>query len=526
RAKHLLRLADVLLVRFKLFGRIDDFYDALHSAREALAIARSSHGRDDLVQCLTTLARCLGVRGRLYNIEEAIFIQREVVSLSPDDWASLRNLACSIHSRQCQLQQPDGFEEVIIILPQSLALIPAGHAHKLTSLADLAAAALARCQLGGGIKYQEEALEICRENVAAHGQFEPDNSYCLAVSTLADACWIKGDYEEAVTHYEQAANLSYATPRCRFEVTTSWASRAMQAVHSSSLRTHTKAMELLDQCLTSTPTIDLQHQFSTKNAASALASNAAACAIEEEELETAVQVLEGRALFWSHMRGYRHSIEKLQELNPGLTEELKGVCQQLEHLTVSSEPDPLGMTPIPISTAPYAAHGLSFDAKVTKNRQLSEDYERIISENRQLDGFSNFLQATPFSTLQTAASEGPVILVNVSKHRSDAVILRATETPLLVPLSQHLPAEIHHLSAQLLRVDEINRTEERRDAPYLPELVQLSTILEILWFSRKASAIGSQISNQRGPLFGGVQPVGQVPFHYTLLGFTAMMAFC
>ncbi|PSR76078.1 hypothetical protein PHLCEN_2v8694 [Hermanssonia centrifuga] len=260
---------------------------------------------------------------------------------------------------------------------------------------------------------------------------------------------------------------------------TLWASRAMQAGHSSSLRAHTKAMELLDQCLTSTPTIDLQHQFLIKNAASALASNAAVCAIEKEELEIVVQVLEqGRALLWSQMRGYRHSTEKLQELNPGPAEEFKRVCQQLEHLTVSSGTDLSGMKLIPISTTPYAAHGLNFDAKVTQNRQLSEDYKKIITEIRQLEGFSGFLRATPFSTLQ---SEGPVILVNVSKHRSDAVILRATETPLLVPLSQHLPAAIHHLSAQLLRVDEINQTEEQRDGPYLPKLVQLSTILEILW---------------------------------------------
>ncbi len=78
---------------------------------------------------------------------------------------------------------------------------------------------------------------------------------------------------------------------------------------------------------------------------------------------------------------------------------------------------------IPISTTPYAAHRLDFDAKVTKNCQLSEDYKRIITEIQQLEGFSAFLRATPFSTLQTAASKGPVILVNISKHRSDAVIL-------------------------------------------------------------------------------------------------------
>ncbi len=204
-------------------------------------------------------------------------------------------------------------------------------------------ATLWQCELGG---YQEEALELCREFVAAHRQFDPDNtSYCAAVGQLAKACWFKGDYEEAAIRYDQAANMRYAIPHARFTVTKMWARQARHAGHSSSLRAHTKALELLDQCLTSTPTIDLQHQFLTNNV-SDFAGNAAACAIEKEDMEVAVQVLEqGRALLWSRMRSYRHSIENLQESNPGLAEEFKGVCQQLEHLTVSSEPDLPGMIP-------------------------------------------------------------------------------------------------------------------------------------------------------------------------------------
>ncbi|THG93695.1 hypothetical protein EW026_g7612 [Hermanssonia centrifuga] len=487
RARLLSSLADVLLCRFDLFGRIDDIDDALDSARESVKIVRSSHVRDDLVQCLTTLATCLDSRyhstGRLDDIEEAIAVGREVVSLSPDSSTALRNLAASILSRQELLRQAEGIEEVIILLRKSLTIIPAEHPDKLKSLGYLATAALVRCKLGR-IEYQEEALELCRESVAAHGQFDPDDSYCFAVGQLANACWIKGDYEEAFTRYEQAANMRCATPHSRFTVTTWWASMAVQTTsgHSSSLRAHTKALELLDQCLTSTPTIDLQHQFLTNNPD--FASNAAACAIEKEEPETAIEALEhGRALLWSRIRGYRHSIDKLQESNPGLAEEFKKVCQQLEHLTVSSRPELLGMTPIPISTAPYASHGLHFDAKMTKNRQLSGDYERVISEIRQLDGFSSFLQAIPFSTLQKSASEGPVILVNVNEHRSDAIILRATDTPLLVPLPETLFAMVDTLSARLVVVDLINRDEDRKGVAHQAKKVDMGNILQLLWKS-------------------------------------------
>ncbi|THG93792.1 hypothetical protein EW026_g7543 [Hermanssonia centrifuga] len=277
-----------------------------------------------------------------------------------------------------------------------------------------------------------------------------------------------------------ALNKRYSTPHSHLIAAEQWADSAMQAGHSSSLRAHMKALELLDRCLTSTPTIDLQHQFLTKQT-STLATNAASCAIEKEELEIAVQVLEqGRALLWSRMRGYQHPIEKLQELNPGLAEEFYGVCQQLEHLNVSSDPNLLGMPLIPTPT-PHAVLGLEFDAKVAKNRQLLDDYERIIFEIRRLEGFSSFLQATPFSTLQTAAIEGPVILVNVNKHRSDAIILRATETPLLVPLPGNLSTMIDTLSARLRVVDRINRNEDRKGVARQPTHINLSNILQILW---------------------------------------------
>ncbi|PSR71019.1 hypothetical protein PHLCEN_2v13123 [Hermanssonia centrifuga] len=474
-------LASALQSRFQLFRRREDIDDAVDSAREAVKMARSSHRRDYLVQCLSTLALCLETRSRgqrgLGDIEEAIAVRRELVSLSPDDGPALCHLALSIITRQVN-GPADNVEEGIVLLRKSLAIIPAGHPEKLRTVGALAMATLWQCELGG---YQEEALELCREFVAAHRHFDPDNtSYCAAVGQLAKACWFKGDYEEAAIRYEQAANMRYATPHARFTVTKMWARQARQAGHSSSLRAHTKALELLDQCLTSTPTIDLQHQFLTNNV-SDFASNAAACAIEKEELEVAVQFLEqGRALLWSRMRSYRHSIENLQESNPGLAEEFKGVCQQLEHLTVSSEPDLPGMTPLPISTSPYAAHGADFDAKMTKNRQLSEDYERIISEIRQLEGFSSFLQATPFSTLQTAASEGPVILVNVNKHRSDVIILREAEIPLLVPLPGHLHTIVDQLSSQWLSTaSHIKRDEDRYGR--MTGQRNLSDVLGTLW---------------------------------------------
>jgi len=82
-------------------------------------------------------------------------------------------------------------------------------------------------------------------------------------------------------------------------------------------------------------------------------------------------------------------------------------------------------------------------------RILTEEWEKLIGQIRKIEGFSNLLQAIPFTTLRTAAAEGPVILVNISKYRSDAIILHINEPPILVTLPNVQPKHLAHLGEHL-----------------------------------------------------------------------------
>ena len=73
----------------------------------------------------------------------------------------------------------------------------------------------------------------------------------------------------------------------------------------------------------------------------------------------------------------------------------------------------------------------------------------MVDKIRKLDGFSNFLQAVPFRTLQTAAAAGPVIIVNISSDRCDAIIVIASGHPVLIPLPQASLSEFTQLSLGL-----------------------------------------------------------------------------
>jgi hypothetical protein len=59
------------------------------------------------------------------------------------------------------------------------------------------------------------------------------------------------------------------------------------------------------------------------------------------------------------------------------------------------------------------------------------------------------LQAVPFSTLHIAAAEGPVMLINISKYRSDAMILHVDNPPILVTLPNIQLTHLTHLTEQL-----------------------------------------------------------------------------
>ncbi|KAG8911179.1 hypothetical protein FRC02_006745 [Tulasnella sp. 418] len=60
----------------------------------------------------------------------------------------------------------------------------------------------------------------------------------------------------------------------------------------------------------------------------------------------------------------------------------------------------------------------------------------VVDRIRRVDGFSNFLKQPSFSILQRSAKNGPVIVINVSDWRCDAIILRNDMDPVVVPLPE------------------------------------------------------------------------------------------
>ena len=116
-----------------------------------------------------------------------------------------------------------------------------------------------------------------------------------------------------------------------------WAWDAQYYRHNSVICAYAMTLHLLDCCLVFYPDIDSQQRFLATTIADiprlgSLASDAAAAAaIDAENLETAVELLEqGRAILWSKLKGYRYPLDSLCQVNSQLADALEKTSVQLE----------------------------------------------------------------------------------------------------------------------------------------------------------------------------------------------------
>lgn len=82
-----------------------------------------------------------------------------------------------------------------------------------------------------------------------------------------------------------------------------------------------------------------------------------------------------------------------------------------------------------------------------KYAEISKELWETVDQIRGINGFQSFLQPSSFLELLWAADAGPVIVVNISASRSDAIIIaRHQDRPLLVPLPDATPDQVRRLA--------------------------------------------------------------------------------
>ncbi|KAN0131842.1 CHAT domain containing protein [Lactarius tabidus] len=270
-----------------------------------------------------------------------------------------------------------------------------------------------------------------------------------------ELCHRQQDFEESMRLCPELANDSSGEVFIRVKIPFFWATTARINMHPSVPIAYETAMSLLLETLVFCPTLQTQHLRLAQalREGGRLPSDFASYQIENGQFEQAVETLErGRALIWSEMRGLRTSTDQLRAANPALADKFADINQGLESVTMSvaqSDDDKLlGRS----ETGTGREHPIGH--LVLTQRRLLDERNSLISHIQSLPGFENFLKPTPFDVLNSAASHGPVIIVNQSQagFASHIILLLKDSPPSLISTPSDFHVRAGQLEDELLRV--------------------------------------------------------------------------
>ncbi|KAL0575285.1 hypothetical protein V5O48_006686 [Marasmius crinis-equi] len=476
RAMALSNLSSAILARFQQVGRIEDADEGIKILRETLRLLPDDHPyrSEALMNLAAATVRRFELTPAPEALNEAIDLYRQALDFLPPEHtyrpAVMQGYSGALRKRFQLSGEAQDLDQAISLNDEALGLWPSGHPERCASLKELALTLLKRFELSSTDTDMERAYQVAskaEEELPADHPLHADIRASIAAVLLkmhsvdpADGKRISAAFD----YFQRATTHTPASVKARFTVALERIASARECRDSSVISAYAISLSLLTRFLITNPSVELQHKFfrSTAIIPKTLASDAAAAAIEAGQLDIAVEFLEqGRTILWSEMRNFRPPLEQLREANAEYADQLQDLTTQLEHQATSSEATPMpNESPVPL------------EVRQKNYRILSERFDELLGQIRELKGFTHFLDTVSFQTLRTAASEGPVIIINISQYRSDAIIIHETQDAVLVPL----PAIEHETLAGFASFCSDPQSTRADDLPK-----KLRQVLQALW---------------------------------------------
>ncbi|MEV6633714.1 CHAT domain-containing protein [Actinoplanes sp. NPDC051470] len=184
-----------------------------------------------------------------------------------------------------------------------------------------------------------------------------------------------------------------------------------------------------------------------------VAVDAAACALTAGRPRLAVELLEqGRGVLLTQVIDGRSGYDRLRAAAPEPAERLRAVQDELGARSAEGGDQP--------------------DAD--RVHALVREQDRLLAEIRELPGFADFLRPPAFERLSAGAGGGPLVIVNVSRLRCDAITVAPDDVRVTA-----LPGLDHAEVGR--RADELLRFVAGRDGDRRRPEAELGEILGWLW---------------------------------------------
>ena len=239
--------------------------------------------------------------------------------------------------------------------------------------------------------------------------------------------------------YAQLVHVSQIVSSNDLSATTAWIHAAEEFRHPTILLVYETSLQLLIQHLTTLASLPRDPVIFT-NLTPSLAVVAFSACLRERAPARAVELLEqDRGVFWSQLTCLHSPLEDVVVSSPAgkaLADEFTWLGLHIRNVLKSPGAD-----------------------QHERLCHLNLKLERIVTNIRKLPGLSSFLLPSEslFPDLQRAASGGPIIIVNASKHGCDALIVFLDRDPVHIPLQitqegvLDLSMELHALAMLTMR---------------------------------------------------------------------------
>ena len=444
-------LGNVLLSQYEATADTEYLDGAEQAFRLAVAAMPSQDA--DRASFYTNLANALMERHErtsdLAAADEATTLLRQAVASTPDGHAEqttyVSNLAISLFARYQRTRETTVLEEAITLSYQALAAMSSGHRDRGRVLSNLSYWLRLRHEAGAGVNDLDEAVSAARQSLrGVHGDHPYRCTFGVNLGAALRARYRRGgddaDLTAAIAAFRDAARLGSAPPTTRLIAARQWAGQAAEAGHWPEAAAGFRlALDLMAQAAPRRlARADQEHQLAEANG---LASDAAASALHLGDATLAVRRLEqGRGLLLAQALETRTELTEVHAAAPALAE-------RFEQLREALDAPGAGAAGLPSMTALITPAAFA----VERRRDLVARYEETVRQIRALPGFSGFLSPPSARQLLAEAVAGPIVMVNISQYRCDALAL----TPggvVVIPLTGVTADEVARTASAYLRL--------------------------------------------------------------------------
>ncbi|KAG8712495.1 hypothetical protein FRC11_015028 [Ceratobasidium sp. 423] len=475
-------------VRFQRLKMIEDIEKAIEY--QAQAVSFTPHGHADMSRRLGGLGNSHVSRYQLLghqdDLDKAIECLVQAATLTSKGHASLPHSLNGLgngYALRFQItNQVKDIDAAISCHTDAIALMPEDHPLLPNILNNLALSYRWRSS-GGVLSDVDRAIECQARAVASTSLGDPRRSGLL--NRLAYLHKVRSrslgyptsTYYDTIECYRQSTQCPTGHPYERFRAAYQWARLIFPDNHSEKLQAYQVAFNLVPRLVWLG--MSISQRYRDVEEVGKVVVEGAAAAINAQQYALGLEWLEqGRSVVWSQTLQLRTPLEELFAVHPELAQQLQDATVAL-HNSTSTSLDSISTQFRHLPSSEIADHAY---------RRQAERYDELVDKVRQQARFEDFLLPVKAPELISMPHDGPVVVINIDKSRSDALVILPghndiTHIPLYILSSEKIETAYSQMNLALTNQGLRERGDARRPLVEMEDNChsEFEDVLAMLW---------------------------------------------